>query len=1356
MPLPNGSVMDFSECATIPYSTTPLPIPTAPSFNPMNDNELYIAWQANSSLYDDFDYHGQFPKFCSQVVHDERGSLLFFIVDNNIYNKNGEVFVDASIPEFVHILDPSNPSSQNAIHRFQDDYLIAPEVTIVPKPIQNPPLGCASEFYVFYAIKFYNSGFPYVQHYVRTLTYVDQSNISLTPPKIILEELKNFQTPWAPNQLSMGISPYSTNNEYIYVIQGDRFLIFYQIKEDMNDIDLANAKVFLIPYVPQFTVSFPELEIMTNDPSHIMTIAYAFGSNMFGVHYLPWDFNLIVGLVYGPTYIVNSPSPGNWLPGIYQTVSLAGNHFTGLEFSENGQYLYLTRDGFMEYLVFDIASGVNPSTSKLYLSPMGLYNFGNSFIELGKDNNLYISQTLNIPTTGTFASIVGEICIIEDHNNPPLPPIPNPLQLVYNLTSDMVSQTGIYASGHYGFQNISSGNNYFVFPDQVDEFEFSDYYNPLGMHLIFDKFPTTLNPLEIWSPGCDNNNPWNSVDGHVYLDEDIMIPEAVEIKLENMNIHFNSENNLELAAGNTTQDGAFLTLDGSTLTSWGKCGVKDFWEGVKLNGNGSQQNSILSNNEQPVLKSYNYSKIENANIGIESLEGGIIKATETNFINNLHAIKFEPFQNTSTSQMINIDNISAFNLCTFDVNNDMFGYLAGQNRLESHVFLTGVDGIHFKECFFLHNQDNVQFSLSQDKGIISNDAGFTLTGSCNVGLQPGEACPEQHLHPGVFRNLNTGIEIYGGSQFIKINESLFEDNFAAIDMRQTEDVIIIRNDFAIGGNDYINLPASQNFGIFSEESSAYQIEENKFNPSTNSVPGIQSFGIVMKESGEAYNEIYSNEFREIYCAVNPINKNRENSISYIGLQILCNKFIDNQDYDIYVENFNSSPLNGVAIFQGLSSYGASAGNWFTQNIGGEGNYFNNTAPLTYYLNGPTNNTNIEHPTFHTPILVDPQTTNAVNSCPSQIKGFSFTPSMLTTTVSAYYLARTEYYNLLYNYNQQIDDGNTPALLTEIQNTWPQEAWDLRNDLMAISPFVSQDALLEAAFSDILPDALLLEICLANPDATKIEDFIRQVEFEIPNTLPSYMIDMIRSSWSGVTARTIIEKSLTTYGNEMNALFNVVLKDIKSRTAYSSSELINWYEERANLRDYYAMADIYLEDKAFNDALFTMNEITIAFTLDDTQQNEHDNYVTYLGFMTELHNNNKTIFDINSVDIQNLTDIAAIQGGLAAQNARNILCLAAQICEPCFGVAEAVQNKSSDSFDRTKDIPEISRIRLTPNPANNYTNLEWEFLDVDEKIQINILNSSGQIMESFHSENNIGSKQISTSKVSPLATASGIC
>ncbi len=53
--------------------------------NPHDEDQLKYATPSMNEKY-----LGQHPMFAQQVVHDKDGNLLFFIVDNNIYNRNGE------------------------------------------------------------------------------------------------------------------------------------------------------------------------------------------------------------------------------------------------------------------------------------------------------------------------------------------------------------------------------------------------------------------------------------------------------------------------------------------------------------------------------------------------------------------------------------------------------------------------------------------------------------------------------------------------------------------------------------------------------------------------------------------------------------------------------------------------------------------------------------------------------------------------------------------------------------------------------------------------------------------------------------------------------------------------------------------------------------------------------------------------------------------------------------------------------------------------------------------------------------------------------------------------------------------
>lgn len=662
----------------------------------------------------------------------------------------------------------------------------------------------------------------------------------------------------------------------------------------------------------------------------------------------------------------------------------------------------------------------------------------------------------------------------------------------------------------------------------------------------------------------------------------------------------------------------------------------------------------------------------------------------------------------------------------------MIGYnTAAQSNLTNHVSLYYVDGISFKQCVFNNGQSSSVYNTAKNIGILTDHAGFSVKCNCDATLQPGEACPSQYIHPSMFSNLSQGISLKGANKAIEISESIFNDNITGINMSSTRDVIIARNNFNIGGSSIVNIANNDKIGVHSTTSTGYQIEENKFSLSPSTLPNSMTFGIVMKASGEVYNEIYKNEFSSLNMGVNPLDQNREPNDPYIGLQILCNRFEEIQNFDISVGfDQQTAYIAGIASFQGLANNNGAAGNVFSENMPFEGNFRNPTLnPITYFYfdNGLPNN--LQYPWEHTPFMVNPHPA-IENSCPSKLFSYPIDQSTLNTLTNSFYSNRTDYFNLLYNYNQQIDGGSTSSLLIEIQNTWPQEAWDLRNELISISPFVSRDALLEASFTGILPDALLLEICLANPDATKSQDFIRILETEIPYPLPQYMTELIMSSWTGTTTRTILEKAMTVKYNQLSASFNVIMKNVKSQPNFNYYEAITWSLERGSLSDYYGIADIYVELGYIDSANYVLEDVNLIFELNDIQQGELNNYSSYLDFLNNLSAEGRTILQLDSSEILFLQDLCLYQYGSAVQQAKNALCIGTGICEPSYGIIDNSNEKSRITYNGKFSDNNSIAIQIMPNPATDEIIISWEKCNPNGINYLQIYNSIGQIVESI--------------------------
>ncbi len=62
-------------------------------------------------------------------------------------------------------------------------------------------------------------------------------------------------------------------------------------------------------------------------------------------------------------------------------------------------------------------------------------------------------------------------------------------------------------------------------------------------------------------------------------------------------------------------------------------------------------------------------------------------------------------------------------------------------------------------------------------------------------------------------------------------------------------------------------------------------------------------------------------------------------------------------------------------------------------------------------------------------------------------------------------------------------------------TWPSDAWELRDYLLAKSPFLSVTALQEMVLRNVMPAAMVAEVLIANPEATHQSGFIEWMQVE---------------------------------------------------------------------------------------------------------------------------------------------------------------------------------------------------------------------------------------------------------------------
>jgi len=764
--------------------------------------------------------------------------------------------------------------------------------------------------------------------------------------------------------------------------------------------------------------------------------------------------------------------------------------------------------------------------------------------------------------------------------------------------------------------------------------------------------------------------------------------------------------------------GGKLIIDGGNVTNY--CNSQ-MWQGIQLLGNSSTGQLLFG--AQGIVELRNGAVISNAVCGIKvwdginaNSSGGIVRAANASFINNATAVEFGEYHNINNGY--ELGNRSYFTNCIFTINND---YLTNNERFQAHVKLNSIKNVRFAGCIF-SNERNALPSVTAERtvsnmGILAFNSGFSVKPSCNVsGVYP---CPPEQQNRSSFNGFSHGIYVSGseGNYTVNIDQTDFGNNVIGINLSATTNASVLRSQFNIGYTDF--LPKQT--GIIASNSTGFRFEENQFAGNTEFLG--TSVGIKIRNSGENSNQTYKNDFSNLTIGEEFIGMNRSKRDLFIGLQALCNNHTDIAQSDILVEMNQNGVYDGIRYYQGGRDDGTmlyllSAGNLFSNSA--TTNYDNNTMQYIdyqYSANDPR-----EMPTVNSMVYQDLVTVS--NSCLSRIDALT-----MSQISQQYNTARNSCISLLYNYNQQIDGGNTEQLLDDIQGEWSDDVWKIREELLAKSPYVSREVLKETAEKNLLPQAIYLEICIANVDATRSQEFLDFLRYEIPNPLPEYMLDIIRENWDTKSLRTVLESNLAHYSSKKDNLLDMMLNNSLKDSITNRTYVRSMLTERGYYSDYFTIAEGYIEENDFENAYNTMYDLSLNYyKLTEEQQTEINDFEEYIAFRENLFAlDNSNIYQLTASEIAKLVDYTQTHTGRGRILAQNILCVLYDICEE----EELLENKdhftpNTNTYSSAKTTSD--QIEVMPNPAQNYTTFKWDFDLLQGNALLKIYEQSGKQIE----------------------------
>jgi hypothetical protein len=840
--------------------STPLPIPSDDSGGGVNQPDNYRDG-----------YDGQKATITSNCIMDANNELLFFIVDEFVYNKDGY-----SLGEL----------------RYMDTEIIyvkgTSEISIIPDP-EN-----CQKYYIISVGKANYEGVSAKLPYLAELDF-SRPNQSYSLINGELKETTGWVTPIAsftPGfiQSAQGSGEKQggctiaasklrpDNSRFVFISNG--YAIF-RYKIDANGF---NYDDYIIPY------SNPTFSQQTLR-SEMELIELGNGNYRIASTYNYERANQSIFESYVAVFTVDLFPNGNIINGTERNLHFDSNlesgnwvnaYVHGLEFSPSGNILYITHNVNslhnhpIEFFDFNnTSSGVQP----FVVSDEMLFKF--SQIELGVGNKIYFASD------NYLASI----------SNPDNPKTSN-----WNAQDMLINYQVNYEGSAFPGNSLTS----YVLPDQIDGMNYKDYlfanYECCKLNSYYHANSYTTVNSGTWTKG-NGKNPFNSNSGEVYIKDELRISAGTTITIKDMVFKFGPNAKVIIEQGDATIKGGRLILDKTTFTVYEPCGTDKMWEGVEIWGITSEGQGNYNTSPQGWLSLRNDSKIEHARIGAmvgkrgtELNNGGVIVSLNSTFKNNGTSVWIK--QQKYGAKIIN--SRSYFKRTKFIWDGDLKDPNVDK---EVHLKLTSSMAVNIVGCEFTNYSSNIFFaSPNIGQGIYAFNSQFYVDESCDY-IDVNLGC--QSPVPSTFNNLLIGINVQNSGlyrSFMCQNSNFLNCDFG-INVNGTVLEKIALNHFTVRSRTFAGF-SFQTAGIVLNGSTDYEIEENIFTVDPANASGSKAYGIVVKNSGEASNEIYKNYFHDLLIGGQSEGVNAPyytvTDPSPQGLQWKCNEFNSSYDHDLTV------------------------------------------------------------------------------------------------------------------------------------------------------------------------------------------------------------------------------------------------------------------------------------------------------------------------------------------------------------------------------------------------------------------------------------------------------------------------
>lgn len=782
--------------------------------------------------------------------------------------------------------------------------------------------------------------------------------------------------------------------------------------------------------------------------------------------------------------------------------------------------------------------------------------------------------------------------------------------------------------------------------------------------------------------------------------------------------------------------GGRLILDGGVLEA---C-PDEMWNGVYINGIPETNPNLFYDANHSIIELKNNATIKDAIIGIENVGSGIIYMNGANFINNQRAI----VMNESSGNII-IDK-SYFKNGNFICNqlyHDATTY-PFQHFIElNNSYKLRISGCKFENKLPVANP----YQNTNGIGIKSYHSVYTVCDECNNPnpMQQGDPCPAQYTSKSVFTNLNYGIFATNSvkTRNITVKNTIFDNNYRGIYTTNMNNASFTSNTFkipAVALQPYNQVSYDGAYGLYLMGCSGYTIESNLFDKTNNAQ--WASVGMIINNSGSALNSIYNNTFKNIrYVATLAQNDNKGTNYD-TGLKIKCNDYINNRQ-DIAVVHSQS----GISIHQGANVSNPSepdkdkkpAGNRFSKIITtGTPDFDNDMGQIIKYfyhndLNNPNNLWVPQYCSSSAFILkseVPLSTFNKAQSCPAIATATSnIQPNYLPNLMLDLAQNTLDYNSAKLILQIWVDGGNTPELVQTTELAYPWEAYTLYNELMGLSPYLSDEVLIAAIQNeDGLPPLMLKLILLANPQAVRSAE-VMDALYARNNPFPEEWILELEEGLEKISPREELEADVSYYASERKTYLDLLKQYYLADTSASAMQnLQQLLSAESDFESRYELVFAKIANNEYTAANTLLENMEAVLPEDEAEINRYYKMRELIPFVIQLYSGST---EWENIDQSRINEISESEGeDLPASIARAIRLQFDEsytYAEPIY-VNESLESKSTSAtkINRNKAIDNKQSLKISPNPANDFIIAEYKIDKTAKEVLLLISDMQGRL------------------------------